>query len=160
MKKFRYIIFSVFLSSMIIYMGVGVPVVQAHCQRCADVEADGALLAVVEVSDNGCACDCTKLPQDSEKREAECSCRKVKPVGDASDAPCSSVKIQKLNLPILGSTLHLDDVVLPVISLIFDTYNINSDLFSSIGERGCYEDVSLHRKPPRGYLNLICTLLI
>lgn len=159
MEKFRYILFSVFLSSLIIYMGVGVPIVQSRCYKCADNEVDGALLAVVEVSDEACACGCMNEGEDDQDGGSECACRRHKAERKA-DIPCSSVKIQKLNLPVLGASLHLDNLALPVIDLIFNTYNINFDLLSSVKEECIYADTSLHRQPPRGYLNLICTLLI
>lgn len=53
----------------------------------------------------------------------------------SSDVPCSSVKIQKINLPVLGTSLHLDNVTLSVIHLIFNAYSINFDLLSSVKRR-------------------------
>lgn len=159
MEKFRYILFSVFLSSLIIYMGVGVPIVQSRCYKCADNEAYASLFAVVEVSDEGCTCGCMIEGEADKSSGSGCACREGKAEQEA-DKPCSSVKIQKLNLPVLGASLHLDNVVLPVIDLIFNTYNTNFDVFSSVKEERIYADTSLHRQPPRGYLYLICTLLI
>ena len=41
---------------MIIYMGVGIPIVQSRCYQCAD--KDAALLTVVDISNYGCTCGC------------------------------------------------------------------------------------------------------
>ena len=60
----------------------------------------------------------------------------------SSDVPCSSVKIQKINLPVLGTSLHLDNVTLSVIHLIFNAYSINFDLLSSVKKESCYTDTS------------------
>ena len=142
MKKLHHLLFSLFLYSIIIYMGVGMPIVQSRYYKCADRETNEALLEVVEISVSGCACGTGK------------------PVQETRDSSCSIVKIQKLNLPTLGTSLHQDNVVLPVINLIFSSYNINLNLLSSVKKESIYADSSQHRQPPRGYLNLICTLFI
>lgn len=159
MEKFRYLVFSIFLSSIIIYMGVGVPIVQSRCHKCADRKTNEVLVAVIEVSEGGCVCGCTQEVKEDKQADSGCSCRRDK-TGESSESPCSGVKIQKLNLPILTAALHLDNVILSVIYLIFNTYNINFDLLSSLKGNCISADTSLHRQPPRGYLNLICTLLI
>ena len=41
-----------------------------------------------------------------------------------------------------------------------DLINKDYKLMSSVKKESCYTDTSLCRQPPRGYLNLICTLLI
>ncbi|WP_455674510.1 hypothetical protein [Phocaeicola sp.] len=145
---------------MIIYMGVGMPIVQSRCYKCADRETNEALLAVVEISASGCACGCMNEVKKPDVTDTGCACGTGKPVQETGDSSCSIVKIQKLNLPTLGTSLHLDNVVLPVINLIFSSYNINLDLLSSVKKESIYADSSQHRQPPRGYLNLICTLLI
>lgn len=159
MKEFHYILFSIFLSSMIIYMGVGIPIVQSRCYQCVD--KDAALLIVVDISNYGCTCGCGDVGNKNVKSGSGCSCHHDKMMErKSSDVPCSSVKIQKINLPVLGTSLHLDNVTLSVIHLIFNAYSINFDLLSSVKKESCYTDTSLCRQPPRGYLNLICTLLI
>ena len=159
MKEFHYILFSIFLSSMIIYMGVGIPIVQSRCYQCAD--KDAALLTVVDISNYGCTCGCGDVGNKNVKSGSGCSCHHDKMMErKSSDVPCSSVKIQKINLPVLGTSLHLYNVTLSVIHLIFNAYSVNFDLLSSVKKESCYTDTSLCRQPPRGYLNLICTLLI
>ena len=72
MKEFHYILFSIFLSSMIIYMGVGIPIVQSRCYQCAD--KDAALLTVVDISNYGCTCGCGDVGNKNVKSGSGCSC--------------------------------------------------------------------------------------
>lgn len=169
MKKFRYIVFATLLSFLIIFMGVGVPVVQARCHRCADADTSQNWLAVVSVSGEGCTCGCMASTAQNEangREGATCACRNhkadrpEKAGRHGEQMPCSSVTIQKLNLPMLGTTIHLDNVVMPVIRLIFDTYTDCFDQLSMGGQEAFYADTSPYRQPPRGYLCTLCTLLI
>ena len=57
---------------MIIYMGVGIPIVQSRCYQCAD--KDAALLTVVDISNYGCTCGCGDVGNKNVKSGSGCSC--------------------------------------------------------------------------------------
>ena len=112
-------------------MGVGIPIVQSRCYQCAD--KDAALLTVVDISNYGCTCGCGDVGNKNVKSGSGCSCHHDKMMErKSSDVPCSSVKIQKINLPVLGTSLHLDNVTLSVIHLIFN--KLRSVVFCKKGE--------------------------
>lgn len=168
MEKFRYIVFAAFLSFLIVFMGVGVPVVQARCHRCADAEAGQSWRTVVAVSDEGCSCGCAMASKaaSTQRKKACCACgkhradRPEQTPRSGGQEPCASVTIQKLNLPVLGTAVHLNPAVLPVIRLIFATYADGCYLQPVADGEAFYADTSPHRQPPRGYLRQLCTLLI
>ena len=136
-------------------MGVGIPIVQSRCYQCAD--KDAALLTVVDISNYGCTCGCGDVGNKNVKSGSGCSCHHDKMMErKSSDVPCSSVKIQKINLPVLGTSLHLDNVTLSVIHLIFNAYSINFDLLSSVKRRAAIRIPHCVDSLQEGILNLIC----
>ncbi len=162
MKKCQYILFSAFLSLLIIYMGVGIPVVQYRCMKCMDIDKHVALLSIVEVSDSKCTCGCA----DGNNK---CSCAVKKDVcccGDETEgenpkaANCSQVRIEKLSLPTLAASIHLDDIISPIIDLFFNSFIIDADLYASFCVREDFADDSMYRRQSQDYLHIICTLLI
>ncbi|MDO4179749.1 MAG: hypothetical protein Q4D36_00485 [Bacteroidales bacterium] len=133
-----------------------------------DTDHRSALLAVVEVAEGECTCGCA----DAKK---ECLCATQKPCcccgsdvapeaatdeGHDSDAPCSKVRIEKLNVPTLTASLHLEQVTLMVTDLSFYHHIINTELLSAAHEEKSYPDTSMHRLRSSQYLHLMCTLLI
>lgn len=72
MKEFRYIVYSIFLSSIIIYK-------------------DMVLATVVDVVGYGCACGCSGTGNGNVQSESDCSCHTHKIKQKPSDIPCSSV---------------------------------------------------------------------
>lgn len=174
MKKCQYILFSAILSLLIIYLGVGMPIVQYRCMSCIDTDSRTPLLAVVEVSESKCTCGCADKDNQEEgcgacATKKECCCGTENTTTDegetdgteqGADGPCSQVRIEKINLPTLASSVHLDNVVFPVINLLFYNFLINTDLLSAEHDTEYYTDTSMHKLRPRGYLSLMCTLLI
>lgn len=176
MKRSQYILFSALLSFLIVYLEVGIPIIRVRCVECIDVRSQGALLAGIEVAEGGCTCGCAE-------RKTGCCCASQsagcvsnatgdasQPVDDASQPVddalqtsgngCSQVRIEKLNLPTLVSPIHLDNVQLPIVELLFNSFYTPIDLFASGQGQRHRTDWRMHEPPPRGYLNLICTLLI
>ena len=155
MKRCNYILFSLFLSAMIVFLSVGVPFVQYSCMKCADVEANAYLPGIVKGGDDACSCNSTK--------HKDCSCCGDHSKGNQSEESngCSKVNIVKINLPILTSSIHLDDAVYPVIDL--SIYNYLSDL-SQLHQGDAKEQQAIDDSGPllrpREYINCICTLII
>lgn len=167
MKKCQNILIFAFLSLLIVYLGVGIPVIQYRCMSCMDTDSRSTLLAIVEVAEGECTCGCA----DTEK---QCLCAPQKPCccssdvaqeaateeGHSSDTPCSKVRIEKLNIPTLTSSLHLEPVTLMLTDFPFYHHIINSELLSAVHEERSYPDTSMHRLRSSCYLHLMCTLLI
>lgn len=167
MKRCQNILIFAFLSLLIIYLGVGIPVIQYRCMSCMDMDTRSTLLAIVEVTEGKCTCGCA----DAEK---SCPCATQKPCccssdvtqeaatdeEDNSDESCSKVRIEKLNVPTLTSSLHLEQVAFIVTDLSFYHDIINSELLSAVHEERIHPDTSMHRLRSSRYLHLMCTLLI
>ena len=118
---------------MIIYMGVGIPIVQSRCYQCAD--KDAALLTVVDISNYGCTCGCGDVGNKNVKSGSGCSCHHDKMMErKSSDVPCSSVKIQKINLPVLGTSLGQRNTVRYSFDIQCIQYKLRSVVFCKKGE--------------------------
>lgn len=147
------------------------PIVRYSCMNCIDNRDRTPLLAVVEVSEGKCTCGCADSNEETAcATNKQCCCGEEETgteggqngneTEQGTDGSCSNVRIEKLNLPTLTSSVHLDDGMFPVIELLFYHFIINTDLLSSGHEREFYADISMHKMRPRGYLNLICTWVI
>lgn len=167
MKRCQNILIFAFLSLLIIYLGVGIPVIQYRCMSCMDMDTRSTLLAIVEVTEGKCTCGCA----DAEKQylcttQKPCCCcsdvaqEAATEEGHSSDTPCSKVRIEKLNVPTLTDSLHLEQVTLMVTDLSFYYNIINSEPLSVAHEERSYPDTSMYRPRSSRYLHLMCTLLI
>ena len=186
MKRIQYILLSLLLSVLVVYMGVGIPFVQYRCMSCADTDSVKPLLMVAEVSDGGCDCGCAGGKQTAAdgpfatSDAPRCCCGNGSGgcCGDdslengccqagADEAPatdngggCQKVRIEKINLPVLTDGLHLDVVEMPLIDYLFCNLivpYVNISLESGGRPCDCAPPCKIH---PRAYINLICTLLI
>lgn len=167
MKKCQNILIFAFLSLLIVYLGVGIPVIQYRCMSCMDMNARSTLPTIVEIAEGKCTCGCA----DAEKNclhavQKPCCCSNDIAQGATtggehnSDESCSKVRIEKLNIPTLTSSLHLEPMTLTLTDFSFYHHIINSELLSAMHEERAYPDTSMHRLRSSQYLHLMCTLLI
>ena len=183
MKKAIHIIFALFLSLLIVWIGGGVSFVQYQCAKCAKSDKRASLFSIVQVKEcGGCSCGCaeeTKTCSCSSKKKTPTKVSKIvnsdteksfdgllaslylgQAMDDSSDS-CSASRIEKIAVPTLNTILHIDNIALPVIQLLFDV-GFPSDLFAlSISRKErVFNDPIHQRRQPRSFLNEICILLI
>ena len=73
---------------------------------------------------------------------------------------CSKVNIVKINLPILTSSIHLDEAVYPIIDLSVFNYLADLSQLHEFEDESPFIDDLVPTLRPRDYINTICTLII
>ncbi len=136
MKNKRNIIVSLFLSLLIVLMGVGVPITHYSCSKCVGNDRMHSLLSDVR------SCEVNN----------ECGC-------DTLHHTCTRVTVHKISVPVIASSFNFNNISIPVINLLSYCFRLNIYDYDSL-----YENVmnfkEFNVKPPRGYLSFICTFII
>ena len=110
---------------MIIYMGVGIPIVQSRCYQCAD--KDAALLTVVDISNYGCTCGCGDVGNKNVKSGSGCSCHHDKMM-DSFDIQCIQYKLRSVVFCKKGELLYGYLIVSTASKRVFESYLYTFDL--------------------------------
>ena len=158
MRRTKNILLTATLSILIVYLGVGIPLVQYRCTDCAERSGVSRLAGLITPTAATCDCGCD-APQ-TKARTCGCCCSATTNGDDEHQGRCSTVRIEKISLPTL--TDRLDSRPLP-----------GQPVFGMGGERPVAQSLdpgdgapSLAHcrapsgRPPRSYIHLLCTLLI
>lgn len=177
-KKTLYALFSTLLSLLVIYLSVGVPVVQYRCLSCIPGQSDGRLLVKVEMAEGGCKCGCAeKAAKSSCSCSAQCGTDKAtaaeaKGTLSASDenssdtadkdnsSNCAEVHIEKLSLPTLTTALTLDHIQIPVMELLYNSFQLTIPVSITEQRTPGQMNQRMHEWQSLRYLHLFCTWLI
>lgn len=157
------------LSIILVYMGVGLPVIQMRCTSCVDQRDLPVFFVSMQSESGGCSCGC----QNAQKQQSEgcrCCCsskkgacdgnKKITSSGSANQkGGCVKVILEKIELSIQVSPIQLEEMNWLCCDSPFNYYYLNPSLFCVLNERN-YRGPLPDRQPPRLYLAKLCTLLI
>lgn len=157
------------LSIILIYMGVGLPVILLRCTTCVDRQDLPAFFVCMQPAGGGCSCGC----QDTQKqKKGGCKCCCASKKGACNDSKqmassrsarqkggCVKVTLEKIEPSIQVSPIQLEEMDGLCCDSLFNYYYLNPCLFCVLNERD-YRGSLPDRQPPRLYLAKLCTLLI
>ena len=158
MRRTKNILLTATLSILIVYLGVGIPLVQYRCTDCAERGGVSPLISIAEAAAATCDCGC-----DAPRTKAEtcgCCCSTTTNDDDEHQGRCSTVRIEKISLPTL--TDRPDSRPLPgqpVLGMGSER-PVAQSLDPGDGAPSLAHCRAPSRRPPRSTIHLLCTLLI
>lgn len=157
------------LSIILIYMGVGLPVIQMRCTACVD-QRDLPVFFVSMQSESGeCSCGCQNV-QKQQSGGCRCCCSSKKGACDGNHqiassgsanqkGGCVKVILEKIEPSIQVSPIQLEAMNWLCCDSPF-IFNFQNPCLSCILQEYDYRGPLPDRQPPRLYLAKLCTLLI